>query len=79
MEAERGAAQSSEGAQADEEYYRELLARVDNAIVETRQESSGPVEDCARDCAARTVSGCLIIAAVFTECLVSLKQMAQGR
>mmetsp|Transcript_19930 Transcript_19930/g.39129 ORF Transcript_19930/g.39129 Transcript_19930/m.39129 type:complete len:90 (+) Transcript_19930:156-425(+) len=63
------------GSSRDDEYYRELLARVDNAIVETRDDSDGscnPATMC-RSCVAKTVSGALIGAAIVTECLISVK------
>ncbi|GBG26318.1 Hypothetical Protein FCC1311_025392 [Hondaea fermentalgiana] len=63
------------GGSRDDAYYRELLARVDNAIVETRDNASGSCdpESLCKGCMARTISGALIAAAVVTECLISVK------
>lgn len=65
----------SASGEREDQYYRELLARVDNAIVETREPSSGgfSVEDCCKGCISKTVSGLLVVAAVVTECCVTLR------
>mmetsp|Transcript_20037 Transcript_20037/g.33081 ORF Transcript_20037/g.33081 Transcript_20037/m.33081 type:complete len:101 (-) Transcript_20037:56-358(-) len=61
----------------EDQYYRELLARVDNAIVETRESSPDGcnLERCCKSCMEKCIAGSLFVAAIVTECCISLKLM----
>lgn len=69
------------GSEREDQYYRELLARVDSAIVETREAGAGggalgAAQDCARGCLARCASGAVLATAVTAECLSSVRHAA---
>jgi hypothetical protein len=69
------------GGEREDQYYRELLARVDSAIVETREAGAGggtlgQAQDCARGCLVRCASGLLVAMAVTAECLSSVRHAA---
>mmetsp|Transcript_7975 Transcript_7975/g.22672 ORF Transcript_7975/g.22672 Transcript_7975/m.22672 type:complete len:104 (+) Transcript_7975:336-647(+) len=68
---------SVEARAREDEYYRELLARVDNAIVETREAdatAAGPAR-CCRTCVQRALTGAVVLAAFATEGCLTLRHV----
>ena len=68
----------AEDSRNSDEYYRELLARVDHAIVETRDayedDNTNPLQACCNKCGHATYQACLFVAAIVTETCVILHE-----